>query len=72
MSVTQLGGGEKPAYEKLFQGLRHAQEAAVEIGQHTSDRRWSFVAIGLAKMLETAIRLGGRTAASGLILPPRH
>ena len=68
MSVTPLAGGEKPAYEKLFQGLRHAQEAAVEIGQYSGDTRWSMIAIGLAKMLDRAIKMGGR-AASSLIVP---
>ncbi|MDE2022171.1 MAG: hypothetical protein KGI71_04675 [Patescibacteria group bacterium] len=71
MSVTDLGGGEKPAFEKLYQGLRHAQEAAVEIAQYSGDRRWNLVAIGLAKMLAYAIKMGGRTS-SRLILPGRH
>jgi len=58
-----LGGGEKPAYEKLYMGLRYAQEAATEIGTYSGDVRWMTVATKLGEMLNLAIKLGGHTAS---------
>jgi hypothetical protein len=49
-SRIQLAGGERAAFEKLVQALRHGQEAATELGVYRSDNGWAAVGMQLEKM----------------------
>lgn len=53
---------EAGAYEKMIAGLRHAEEAAVELAHHRSDRRFMIVSIGIQRMREKIIEQAASAA----------
>lgn len=62
----QLGLGENAAFEKLTQGLRHAIEAATEIGVWQDNNMWSTIAMNLEKTLKLSQQLKLKAAAGAV------
>lgn len=64
MAVNQidLALDEDGAFQKLIGGLKHAIEAATEIGVYQSNDAWSRVAINLETILQTSMKLRDQAA----------
>lgn len=60
--MSKATGDEKTAYEKMVQGLRHAQEAATEIAIFQQDPSYMVIANAIGQMTQRVVALAHQSA----------
>jgi 16S rRNA A1518/A1519 N6-dimethyltransferase RsmA/KsgA/DIM1 with predicted DNA glycosylase/AP lyase activity len=65
--MPKAGHGERGAYERMVEGLRHAQESAVELAHHQSDPSFIAIGNGIGEMTQKIIKHAAARATVRMI-----